>query len=86
MFEQITTLIAEIKKDHSLKETITLESHLIEDVGLDSLDIIDFLLQLEAEFDLRLDFDQLDFSIMQSVQALMTFIAEQQSEVAADEH
>ncbi|MEJ2763309.1 phosphopantetheine-binding protein [Photobacterium sp. MCCC 1A19761] len=86
MFEQITTLIAEIKKDPSLKETITLESHLIEDVGLDSLDIIDFLLQLEAEFDLRLDFDQLDFSIMQSVQALMTFIAEQQSEVAADEH
>lgn len=79
MINKIATIISQIKNNPSLAESITLDCHLIEDVGLDSLDIIDFLLELEATFELQFDFDELDFSIMQSMRLLIEFIQEQQA-------
>nr|WP_157828402.1 phosphopantetheine-binding protein [Enterovibrio nigricans] len=61
-----------------MKNKVFPDSHIIDDLGLDSLDIIDFLLELEAEFNLQFDFEKIDFSIMQSMNALIAFIKAEQ--------
>jgi acyl carrier protein len=44
------------------KEQISLESRFKEDLGLDSLDTIEFVLELETEFEISIpDEDALDF-------------------------
>ncbi|MFD2176288.1 phosphopantetheine-binding protein [Veronia pacifica] len=82
MFSVIVEIISKIKNDPSLIKIATPESHLIEDLNLDSLDIIDFLLELEVAFDLKFDFDKIDFSMMESIHALQAFI-EQEKERSA---
>ena len=43
-FERIKKVLAEIND-----ETVTRESHIIDDLGLDSLDTVDFVMKLEEE-------------------------------------
>ena len=48
-FERIKKVLAEINY-----ETVTRESHIIDDLGLDSLDTVDFVMKLEEEFDIEI--------------------------------
>ena len=47
-FEKISELLA--KQLGIAKETITLESEIIKDLGADSLDVVEMLMGLEEEF------------------------------------
>lgn len=52
MFEKVRKIIAEqlgIEEDE-----ITMESSFIDDLGADSLDIVEFIMALEEEFDLEI--------------------------------
>lgn len=52
MFEKVRKLIAEqLNMD---EEKITMESKVIEDLGADSLDMVEMLMTLEDEFDVRI--------------------------------
>lgn len=52
MFEKVRKLIAEqLNMD---EEKITMESRVIEDLGADSLDMVEMLMTLEDEFDVRI--------------------------------
>lgn len=53
IFEKVKTIIAEelgIEED-----TIKLESDLSEDLGADSLDAIELIMEIEAQFDVEID-------------------------------
>ena len=53
IFDKVRDLIAEelgIEKDE-----ITLESHLTDDLGADSLDAIELIMAVEEEFDVEID-------------------------------
>jgi acyl carrier protein len=75
--KKISSIVAKIKNDPSLVGLITPETNLIDDIGIDSLDMIDFLLSLEADFDIQVDFDKFDFDVMESVSKLETYISAQ---------
>ncbi len=51
VFETIRTIIAE-QLDLS-EDEITLESALIEDLGADSLDVVDLIMSIEDEFEIE---------------------------------
>ena len=49
-------------------DQITLESHLIQDLGLDSFYVIDLIIDIETEFDIAIDNDQIShFETVESV-------------------
>lgn len=73
MKETIKNILAELKEDPSLLN-ISDDADLINEVGLDSLQMINFLLQLEDTFDIELDFDSLDYSDLKKLSQVEAFI------------
>lgn len=57
-FEQIKKILAE---QFSLSEDdITMETSFAEDIGADSLDLVELVMALEQEFDLEIDDDEVE--------------------------
>ncbi len=55
-FERVKSVIADqLGVD---EETITMESSFVDDLGADSLDIVELIMGLEGEFDLEIPDDQ----------------------------
>ena len=53
VFEKVREIIAnQLNKD---AELITLETHLVDDLGADSLDAVDLIMAIEDEFGIELD-------------------------------
>lgn len=53
VFEKVREIIAnQLNKDASI---ITLETHLVDDLGADSLDAVDLIMAIEDEFGIELD-------------------------------
>ena len=73
MFEKIRSLIAEQLNIN--EETITMDSKVVEDLGADSLDMVEMLMTLEDEFDVRIPGDA--SNTMSTVGDLVKFIEEQ---------
>lgn len=75
--EKLIEILADVKENESLKNEINDATDLINDLGLDSLQMINFLLRLEDEFDIEFDFDNLDYSQMLSFGKLNKYIEKQ---------
>lgn len=71
--ETLATILTELKFEITT-ETLTDGLSLIHDVGLDSLQMINFFLKLEDEFDLEIDFDDIDYNKMSSVKELINYL------------
>lgn len=56
---------------------ITDDAHFIKDLGFDSLDLVDMIMQLEQEFDIAIPDE--DYPRITSVSSLMQYLQEQQS-------
>ncbi|SLK20871.1 MULTISPECIES: acyl carrier protein [unclassified Paenibacillus] len=76
---KIIEIIAEIKEDPSLLHTLKGSSDLSQDAGMDSLQIINFILRIEEEFDIEVDFDQFDLEHLQSIDRFSQFIGQMAS-------
>ena len=50
MEEKIKVLLGEIKNDPSMVEKLSSSSSIVDDVGLDSLQMINFILRVEDDF------------------------------------
>ncbi len=74
MKTKIIQIISEIKNDDSLLSKINDKTDLINDIGLDSLQMINFLLKLEDEFNFELEFDSLDYEHLRVFENLVEFI------------
>jgi acyl carrier protein len=75
MIEKIKTILSQIKENIDIS-SISDNADLMNDVGLDSLQMINFLLQLVDEFDIELDFDSVDDNHMCSLPKLASFMDE----------
>ena len=84
MIPKIGNLVAVVTKNPALAEKVNASTDLINEVGLDSLQMIDFLLGLEDEFGVEVDFDSLDIQHLSSVEALCRFVRELRSAAAKD--
>lgn len=81
MTTKIIEIIAEIKEDPSLINKLNESSDLTHDAGMDSLNIINFILRIEEEFDIEVDFDHFSLEHLQSVQKFSQFIHEMAASV-----
>ncbi|MDW3191296.1 MAG: phosphopantetheine-binding protein [Cytophagales bacterium] len=71
----LANILVELKFEVTT-ETLTDDLSLIHDIGLDSLQMINFFLKLEDEFDLEVDFDDIDYDKMSSVSELINYLLE----------
>ena len=67
-------IIKNIKEDEKLKDTLTGESSIIDDVGLDSLEMINFLLMIEEEFGKEINFERLEYANLASINKFAAFL------------
>jgi acyl carrier protein len=74
MIPKIGNLVALVTKNPALAEKVNASTDLVNEIGLDSLQMIDFLLGLEDEFGVEVDFDSLDIQHLTSVEALCRFV------------
>ncbi len=60
MKEKIKEIIGEVLNDPNISQQINDNTNLINDVGLDSLTIINLVLKIEDEFEVEIDFEEFD--------------------------
>ena len=58
VFEKVRSILCD-QLDVS-EETVTMESSIAEDLGADSLDVVDLIMSLEDEFDLEVPDEQVE--------------------------
>ncbi len=77
MINKVKKIIVEIVEDSDLRiENITDSANIVEDIGLDSLQLINFMLRIEDEFGIEIDYDDLDMQCLSSVPAFCDYIKE----------
>ncbi|WP_373512193.1 acyl carrier protein [Persicitalea sp.] len=59
---------------------ITDDAHFVRDLGFDSLDLVDMMMQLEQEFDIAIPDE--DYPRITSMSSLMKYLREQQAVAA----
>ncbi|MEH2328377.1 acyl carrier protein [Nostoc sp.] len=77
MQETIKKILSEVKDTPVAVITLSDDTDIINDIGLDSLQMVTFMLKLEEELDIQIDFDNLDFSNLMSVGSLCDFLSKQ---------
>ncbi len=74
MQEQIIRIIAELQKDPELTNRLNGQSSIVRDSGMESLQIVQFILQVEKEFGTEIDFDTFDMSLLDSVERFSEYV------------
>jgi acyl carrier protein len=75
MLQRIKNVLSKVIANEHFAINLTDDADLINDVGLDSLQMIDFLIEIEEEFDIELDYASLNYSDMRSIQDFGSFLA-----------
>lgn len=71
----IQNALEEVKQQTGLAAELRPETELINEVGLDSLEMVDFMLKLEEGLDIALDFQSFEFKYLETIQTLANFIS-----------
>ena len=71
---RVKLLLARSMGDESWAERIDDDADIINEIGLDSVQLIGFFLLVEDEFDLELDFDRLEMDGLYSVRSFCEFL------------
>ncbi|MEH2310942.1 MAG: phosphopantetheine-binding protein [Nostoc sp.] len=77
MQETIKKILSEVKDTPVAVMTLSDDTDIINDIGLDSLQMVTFMLKLEEELNIQIDFNNLDFSNLMSVGSLCDFLSKQ---------
>jgi len=70
----IKEILATIKRDPEIKMTIGNQADLISEVGLDSLELLQFMLEVEEQMGIQIDFELLEFSYLNDIEKLAAFL------------
>jgi len=74
MLEKVINLLAEITEDSTLPTRVNADTSIIHDIGLDSLQLITFILTVEDEFAIEIDFEGFDLDHFASISVFCDFI------------
>jgi len=74
MFDKIKEILAKVKEDANLTDALRPDSDLINEVGLDSLQMIGFILEVEETFLVEIDYENFDLEHLKSIEAFMSFL------------
>ena len=75
MRSTLIEIIAKVKEDPDLRHRIDGGLHLMKDVGLTSLDMMQLFLEVEEEFDIEVDLDAVSLELFESIDRLGEFVA-----------
>ena len=70
----IKEIVAKLRGRPELADELPDTADLLDGVGLDSLELLQFMLELEERLAIRIDFDALDYSYLHSIRALARFL------------
>ena len=68
MISEIKLILEKIKGVPGLASQLADSADIIEDIGLDSLQMMEFMLEVESQLNLEIDFEKLDFSYLKSIE------------------
>jgi acyl carrier protein len=71
----IAQVLAEVKRDPSLPARIAPGTNLLQEVGLDSLELTDLVLRLEDALGLTVDYERFNLRHLHSLAAFAEFLA-----------
>ena len=71
---RIKAVLGVILGDADLAATITDDTNIVDDLGLNSIQMINFLLALEDAFDVELEFEDLTFAQLESLPEICRFV------------
>lgn len=83
IIDKIKEMLGEVTGDSSLAEKLTDATDIINEVGLDSIQMINFVLMMEDEFGIEIDFESFNMENFGSLNALGAFIGEMVDCIAA---
>ena len=72
--ETLKKILAKVKSDSTLYPGLSDSANLVDEVGLDSLEMLQLMLEIEATLAVQIDFDKLEFTYLRSVQTLAAFL------------
>ncbi|MBL0142935.1 MAG: acyl carrier protein [Betaproteobacteria bacterium] len=70
----IKDIIGKLRGTPDLSAQLPDTADILQDVGLDSLELLQFMLELEERLAIRIDFEQLEYSALNSISALALFL------------
>lgn len=77
VINRLLQILVEIKEDEMLVAKLSENSNLIDDVGIDSLQMISLMINIEEKFSVELNFSQINLSHLNSIGSLADFILQQ---------
>lgn len=72
--DALKRIVAKVKSDPALADRMSDAVDLVDEVGLDSIEMLQLMLEIEASLAIRIDFDRLEYSYLRSLQALAEFL------------
>ncbi|MGD8401096.1 MAG: phosphopantetheine-binding protein [Bacillota bacterium] len=73
--KKVLDILVEVKENPVLADQFTGDSRIIDDIGLDSLEMINFILRIEDEFGVEINFEEFDYASLDDVKTFAAFIA-----------
>lgn len=73
-FKTIIKIISEVKEDENLISTLNPDTNIIEDIGLDSLQMINMMLNIEEQIGVEIDFDNFELSNLNSIRIFAEYL------------
>jgi acyl carrier protein len=72
--EKVKSILIELKSLNASDVNWNSNVDIIEDIGLDSLQIINFLLKLEDQLNIEIDFEEFNFNHLRSLEKFCSFL------------
>ncbi len=72
--DSIKRILIQVKALPGSPADLADDTDLVEGVGLDSIELLTFMLEVEAQLGIRIDFDRMEFSILGSLATLAAFL------------
>ena len=76
MAGKLKELLAEVVGDDTLSGKIHDGSDIINEIGLDSIQMINFILMIEDEFGIEIDFENFDYANFERFDSLCRFVGD----------
>lgn len=68
--ETIKRILVSIKSMPPEAAALADDANIIDDIGLDSIELLNFMLELEAQLDIQIDFERLELSSLHAISTL----------------
>jgi acyl carrier protein len=79
MINEIKQILEKVKGSPGLAKTMPDSANIIDDVGLDSLEMMDFMLEVESHFEMEIDFERLEFEYLESIEKFSDFLSREKA-------